>query len=102
MAWKAFEDEGGNGDGRARLLPSGNRDRLVDCMEEFVKFTLVMRPFLRQGIFDDRFSERNERSEKAEKQKVKDEAEAAAQVEAVATKVRRDGITRLADEITKM
>ena len=40
MAWKSFEDEGGDGSGKARLLPSGNRQRLVDCMEEFVKYTV--------------------------------------------------------------
>ncbi|CZR51625.1 related to arsenic resistance protein ArsH [Phialocephala subalpina] len=66
MAWKAFEDEGGDGDGTARLLKSGNRDRVVDCMEEFVKFTVVMRPLF-EG-FGDRFSERMERREKAESQ----------------------------------
>ncbi|PVH70995.1 arsenate resistance ArsH [Cadophora sp. DSE1049] len=55
-AWKQFEDEGGDGSGRARLLPSGNRDRLVDCMEEFVKYTIIMRPHFE--LFGDRFSER--------------------------------------------
>ena len=29
-------------EGGSRLMPSGNRDRLVDCMEEFVKYTIVM------------------------------------------------------------
>lgn len=65
MAYKAFEDEGGDGSGRARLLPSGNRERLVDCMEEFVKFTIVMRPHFE--LFGSRFSERKERREKEEK-----------------------------------
>lgn len=65
MAWKAFEDEGGDGDGRSRLLKSGNRDRVVDCMEEFVKFTVLMRPH--HGVFGDRFSERKEKQEKEEK-----------------------------------
>jgi arsenical resistance protein ArsH len=65
MAYNNFEDEGGNGDGRARLLPSGNRDRLVDCMEEFLKFTVLMRPSFE--IFGDRFSERRERIEKEAK-----------------------------------
>lgn len=72
MAWKCFEDEGGDGDGRARLLPSGNRDRLVDCMEELVKFTIHMRPYF--DTWGDRFSERKEREEKrlkAEKEKSK-------------------------------
>ena len=62
MAWKSFEDEGGDGDGRARLLPSGNRDRLVDCMEEFVKYTIVMRPHFE--LFGDRHSERKQKHEK--------------------------------------
>lgn len=65
MAWKNFEDEGGDGSGKARLLPSGNRDRLVDCMEEFVKYTIVMRGHFE--IFGDRFSERKEKREKEEK-----------------------------------
>lgn len=43
-------------------MPSGNRDRLVDCMEEFVKYTIVMRPHFH--IFGDRCSEREERREK--------------------------------------
>ncbi|PYH88344.1 arsenic resistance protein ArsH [Aspergillus ellipticus CBS 707.79] len=46
----------------SRLLPSSNRDRLVDCMEEFVKYTILMRPHL--DLFGDRFSEREERRKK--------------------------------------
>jgi arsenic resistance protein ArsH len=65
LAWKAFEDEGGDGSGDKRLLPSGNRDRLVDCMEEFVKFTLVMRG--KEELFADRYSERKEKVEKERK-----------------------------------
>lgn len=65
MAWKNFEDEGGDGSGKSRLLPSGNRERLVDCMEEFVKFTLLHRPYFE--LFGDRFSERKESREKEEK-----------------------------------
>jgi arsenic resistance protein ArsH len=72
MAWKNFEDEGGNGDGRARLLESGNRERLVDCMEEFVKFTVMQRPY--KESFGDRFSERKERREKEEKKRLAEEA----------------------------
>ncbi|KAI2825434.1 hypothetical protein CBS147343_8979 [Aspergillus niger] len=56
-AYTHFPDEGQPGD--QRLLPSGNRDRLVDCMEEFVKYTIVMRPHLE--LFGDRFSEREEK-----------------------------------------
>jgi arsenical resistance protein ArsH len=47
------EDEGGS-----RLMPSDNRNRLVDCMEEFVKYTIVMRPHF--DLFGDRYSERTE------------------------------------------
>lgn len=56
-AYTHFPDEGQPGD--QRLLPSGNRDRLLDCMEEFVKYTIVMRPHLE--LFGDRFSEREEK-----------------------------------------
>ncbi|KAH7120890.1 flavoprotein-like protein [Dendryphion nanum] len=49
----------------SRLMPSGNRDRLVDCMEEFVKYTIVMRPHF--DLFGDRYSEREEKREKEEK-----------------------------------
>lgn len=65
MAYKQFEDEGGDGSGKARLLPSGNRERLVDCMEEFVKYTILMRPHL--GLFGDRYSERKDKREKEAK-----------------------------------
>ncbi|KAJ9427962.1 hypothetical protein FOXG_01328 [Fusarium oxysporum f. sp. lycopersici 4287] len=57
------EDEGG------RMLPSGNRDRLVDCMEELVKYTIVMRPHY--NLFGDRYSEREERRAKEDREKVK-------------------------------
>ncbi|KAJ5731743.1 arsenic resistance protein ArsH [Penicillium malachiteum] len=61
-AYTQFPDEGQAGD--PRLLPSGNRDRLVDCMEEFVKYTILMRPHL--DLFGDRFSEREEKRAKDE------------------------------------
>jgi arsenic resistance protein ArsH len=48
-------DEGGS-----RLKPSGNRDRVVDCMEELVKYTIVMRPHF--DLFSDRYSERASRA----------------------------------------
>jgi arsenic resistance protein ArsH len=62
MAYKQFteEDEG------SRLMPSGNRDRLVDCMEEFVKYTIVMRPHF--DFFGDRYSEREEKRAKQKKE----------------------------------
>ena len=49
----------------SRLMPSSNRDRVVDCMEEFVKYTILMRPHF--NLFADRYSERNERRLKEEK-----------------------------------
>ncbi|GKT46003.1 NADPH-dependent FMN reductase ArsH [Colletotrichum spaethianum] len=41
------------------------QDRLVDCMEELVKYTVVMRPHF--DLFGDRFSERKEKREEAAK-----------------------------------
>lgn len=63
QAYTHFPDEGQPED--QRLMPSSNRDRLVDCMEEFVKYTILMRPHLE--LFGDRFSEREERRIKEEK-----------------------------------
>ncbi|EHA55178.1 hypothetical protein MGG_12264 [Pyricularia oryzae 70-15] len=48
----------------SRMIPSSNRDRIVDCMEELVKYTLVVRPHF--DLFGDRFSEREERRVKLE------------------------------------
>ncbi|KAI2676855.1 hypothetical protein LCP963914a_8150 [Penicillium roqueforti] len=62
-AYTQFPDEGQPED--QRLMPSGNRDRLVDCMEEFVKYTILMRPHI--GLFGDRFSEREEKKAKGGK-----------------------------------
>ncbi|KAK2865117.1 hypothetical protein FQN49_003895 [Arthroderma sp. PD_2] len=64
-AYTQFPDEGEPND--QRLKPSDNRGRLVDCMEEFVKYTLLMRPHL--DLFADRFSERIERRAKEEKER---------------------------------
>jgi arsenic resistance protein ArsH len=50
-------------EGGSRLLASSNRDRVVDCMEEFVKYTIVMRPHF--DLFGDRYSEREEKRTKA-------------------------------------
>ncbi|TKX26908.1 NADPH-dependent FMN reductase-like protein 1 [Elsinoe australis] len=55
MAWKMFSEEGAE-QGGSRMLEGGNRDRVVDCVEEFVKFSIVMRPHF--ALFGDRFSER--------------------------------------------
>ena len=40
----------------SRMLPGADRDRLVDCMEELVKLTIIMKPHL--GLLQDRFSSR--------------------------------------------
>ena len=58
-------------------MPSSNRDRVVDCMEEFVKYTIVMRPHFE--LFGDRYSERTARKATAQKKPetdLKPEAEA--------------------------
>ncbi|KAJ9669634.1 hypothetical protein H2201_000017 [Coniosporium apollinis] len=57
-AYTQFTDETAE-EGGSRLMPSDNRDRLVDCMEEFVKYTIVMRPHFH--LFKDRFSKRIKR-----------------------------------------
>ncbi|KID84990.1 arsenical resistance protein ArsH [Metarhizium guizhouense ARSEF 977] len=49
----------------SRMTPSSNRDRLVDCMEELVKYTIVMRPHF--DLFGDRFSEREDKKTKLQK-----------------------------------
>lgn len=67
MAYKQFT-EPEDVEGGSRLMPSGNRNRLVDCMEEFVKYTLVMRPHF--DFFGDRYSEREEKRNKAEKERL--------------------------------
>ncbi|KAK5403612.1 hypothetical protein LTR20_002884 [Exophiala xenobiotica] len=54
-AYTLFTDEEAE-EGGSRLMPGGNRNRLVDCVEEFVKYTIVMRPHF--ALFGDRFSER--------------------------------------------
>jgi len=62
-----FGDDGHNRDGLYgvdRLLPSPARDSLVDCMEEFVKFSIVMRPHI--DMLSERYSDRKEKKEKIE------------------------------------
>jgi arsenic resistance protein ArsH len=56
MAYKEFDDEG-------RMRPSAYYDRVVDVMEELVKFTVLTRG--RSDYLTDRYSERNERALKA-------------------------------------
>lgn len=71
MAYKQFTDESPTDpiEGSSRMIPSGNRMRIVDCMEEFVKYTILMRPHF--ALFGDRYSEREERAEKDSKETAK-------------------------------
>jgi arsenic resistance protein ArsH len=62
-AYTQFTDEA-DAEGGSRLKASDNRNRLVDCMEEFVKYSIIMRPHFH--LFGDRFSERIERSTEKE------------------------------------
>jgi arsenic resistance protein ArsH len=61
-------------------MPSGNRERLVDCMEEFVKYSLVMRPHF--ALFGDRYSEREEKRGKEEKARLQEEEKKKAEEDA--------------------
>jgi len=65
QAYKLFSEQDA-AEGGSRLMEGGNRDRLVDCAEEFVKYTILMRPHF--GLMGDRFSERSERRAKEAKQ----------------------------------
>ncbi|PQE30670.1 hypothetical protein CJF32_00008973 [Rutstroemia sp. NJR-2017a WRK4] len=77
MAYKQFTDADANDpvEGSSRMIPSGNRERIVDCMEEFVKYTIVMRPCF--ALFSDRYSERQERAAKELALRQKQDAEVA-------------------------
>lgn len=60
VAYTMFTPEGEEEEeGGSRLREGGHRERLVDCVEEFVKYTIVMREHFE--LFSDRFSERVER-----------------------------------------
>jgi arsenic resistance protein ArsH len=52
MAYKEFGDDD-------RMRPSSYYDRIVDVMEELVRFTVLVRPHSTQLV--DRYSERKER-----------------------------------------
>jgi arsenic resistance protein ArsH len=45
-------------EGGSRMMPGGKRGRLVDYVEEFVKYTIIMREHF--DLFGDRFSERKD------------------------------------------
>ena len=64
QAYKLFTEDNA-AEGGSRRMEGGNRDRLVDCAEEFVKYTILMRPHF--GLMGDRFSERSERKAKEAK-----------------------------------
>jgi len=72
----ATADENGIGDdeGGSRMMPGGNRDRVVDCAEELIKYTIVMRQHF--ALFGDRYSERKEEEEKRRKKEREMEAAA--------------------------
>ena len=55
QAYTLFDPADGK-EGGSRLKAGSNRNRLVDCAEEFVKYTMVMREHF--ALFSDRFSER--------------------------------------------
>jgi arsenic resistance protein ArsH len=58
-AWQEFDEEG-------RMKPSSYYDRVVDVMEELMKFTLLTRDV--SDYLTDRYSERKEKAAKLEKQ----------------------------------
>jgi arsenic resistance protein ArsH len=45
-------------EGGSRMMLGGKRGRLVDCVEEFVKYTIIVHEHF--DLFGDRFSERND------------------------------------------
>jgi arsenic resistance protein ArsH len=56
-AWQEFDEHG-------RMKPSPYYERIVDVMEELVRFTVLLRPHAEQLV--DRYSERREAGLKAE------------------------------------
>jgi arsenic resistance protein ArsH len=62
-AWQEFDDAG-------RMKESGFRDRVVDCAEEFAKFSAIMAP-----VSDDLTNRYSERKEKAKEGRLLTQAE---------------------------
>ncbi len=58
-AWQEFDDDG-------RMKPSAYYDRIVDVMEELVRFTVLLRPHA--GRLTDRYSERREAASRLARQ----------------------------------
>ena len=56
-AYDEFDEAG-------RMKPSSYYDRIVDVMEELVRFTVLLRPHAEQLV--DRYSERKDRNEPVE------------------------------------
>jgi arsenic resistance protein ArsH len=79
-AYTQFTSADDVAEGGSRLMLSGNRERLVDCMEEFVKYSLVMRPHF--ALFGDRYSEREEKRGKEEKARLQEEEKKKAEEDA--------------------
>lgn len=77
-AWTQF-------DAHDRMLPSDNRNRLVDVCEELIKATLLLQPH--KELLDDRFSEREE---KAKHGRLQTQAEAEAAKALLAEQSKRD------------
>jgi arsenic resistance protein ArsH len=75
---KAFEEF----DAAGRMKPSSYYDRIVDVMEELVRFTVLLRPHT--GLLTERYSERREALAKAD-------AATAADLSAIATAHQRVG-----------
>ncbi|TGZ76954.1 arsenate resistance ArsH [Ascodesmis nigricans] len=74
QAWTQFY-EADSGEGlNGRMKPGSLRERVVDCAEEFVKYTILMRP--NWEVFGDRFSERRERERREEQGREKEVSEA--------------------------
>ena len=64
MAWTQFTPADAPEEGGSRLMPSSNRDRLVDVMEELYRFTALIRPVVEE--MGDRYSERIAKRKKEE------------------------------------